>query len=138
MNKKDFLYRYIHTHMIGVLATISSSGLPEAAVMEFGDTEKFELIFDTLATSRKYANLKKNPHVAFVIGWEKGETVQYEGIAEELRGEELIKYKKIMFAKNLDFQQWEKIDGMTYFKVTPAWIRFSRMDAKPWELLLSK
>ena len=134
MNKKLFLYKYIHKRTIGVLATISSDGQPEAAVMEFGDTKNLELIFDTQKTSRKYNNLKHNPHVEFVIGWENMTTVQYEGIAKELIGRELGKYKKIMFSKNADFAKWENIPEMTYFKVTPLWIRYSTMDQEPWEI----
>jgi len=138
MNKNDFLYRYIHKRMIGVLATFGSNGYPESAVMEFGDTKNLELIFDTLSTARKYKNLRNNPKVAFVIGWEDWTTVQYEGIAMELHGKELAEYKKIMFAKNPDFQKWEKLADMTYFKVTPTWIRYSAMGVTPWEITFSK
>lgn len=134
MNKKDFLYAYMNKRNLAVLATIGPHNTPEAAVMEFGQTHKLELIFDTLNTSRKYANLKKNPKIAFVIGWEDGNTVQYEGIAMELQGTELAAYKKIMFAKNPAFAKWENLPDMTYFKVIPKWIRYSTMDQSSWEI----
>jgi general stress protein 26 len=134
MNKRTFLYKYIHQRMIGVLSTVNTKGKPEAAVMEFGDTKDLELIFDTRSIARKYRNLKKNPRVAFVIGWEEGTTVQYEGIATELHGKELAEYKKIMFDKNDEFKRWEKIPGVTYFKITPTWIRYSAMNNEPWEI----
>lgn len=120
--------------MLAVLASVGSNDMPEAAVMEFAQTENLELIFDTINTTRKYLNLKKNPKIAFVIGWDEGTTVQYEGIAEELHGKKLIAYKKIMFAKNLSFQSWEHLPGMTYFKVTPRWIRYSAMNQLPWKI----
>ena len=131
---RNMLYNYIHSYTYGVLSTVDSQGLPEAAVMMYGDTKNFELIFDTLNTTRKYNNLQQNSHIAFAIGREDGTTVQYEGIATELFGEELLTYKKIMFAKNDSFAKWEALPGMTYFKVTPKWIRYSSMDAKPWEI----
>ena len=134
MDKKKFLYAYVNKRMLAVLATIGPDQVPEAAVMEFGQTENLELIFDTLNTTRKYANLKQNPKIAFVIGWEEGTTVQYEGVAKELEGVELATYKKIMFAKNPAFAKWENLPGMTYFKVTPKWIRYSAMDQPPWEI----
>jgi general stress protein 26 len=134
MNKKQFLSHYIHNHMIGVLATISQNGTPGAAVMEFGDTKNLELIFDTLKSARKYKNLLHSPNVAFVIGWDEGTTVQYEGVATELHGKELVKYKNIMFAKSPDFQKWEKLPNITYFKIIPQWIRYSAMNKKPWEI----
>ena len=134
MDKKKFLYAYVNKRMLAVLATIGPDQVPEAAVMEFGQTENLELIFDTLNTTRKYANLKQNPKIAFVIGWEEGTTVQYEGVAKELEGVELATYKKIMFAKNPAFAKWENLPGMTYFKVTPKWIRYSALNQSPWEI----
>jgi general stress protein 26 len=133
MKKQDFLYRYIHKRMIAVLSTTGLKG-PESAVMEFGETKDLEIIFDTLSTTRKYKNLENKPSVSFVIGWEEGTTVQYEGVATELHGKQLTKYKKILFTKNPDFQKWEKLPNMTYFKVVPKWIRYSSMDKKPWEI----
>lgn len=135
MNRKTFLYSYIHTRMIGVLSTVNVQGNTESAVMEFGDTPELELIFDTLCTTRKYRNLQKNPVISFVIGWENGSTVQYEGIATELHGKNLAKYKQFMFQKNASFQRWEGLVGMRYFKVIPTWIRYSAMDETPWELM---
>lgn len=134
MSRKEFLYDYIHSKMIGVLATMGTGKAPESAVMEFGDTPELELIFDTLKQTRKYVNLKMNSHVSFVIGWENGETVQYEGVAEELLGAKRKKYSAIMFKKNPSFARWELLPGMTYFKVTPRWIRFSAMEKKAWEI----
>ena len=134
MDKKKFLYAYVNKRMLAVLATIGPDQVPEAAVMEFGQTKNLELIFDTLNTTRKYANLKRNPKTAFVIGWEEGTTVQYEGIAKELVGGELATYKKIMFGKNPAFAKWKNLPGMTYFKVTPRWIRYSAMNQSPWEI----
>ncbi|MBI5620063.1 pyridoxamine 5'-phosphate oxidase family protein [Candidatus Gottesmanbacteria bacterium] len=137
MDKKKFLFEYMNKRNLAVLATIGPNETPEAAVMEFGQTQELELIFDTLKTTRKYANLKKSPKIAFVIGWEEGDTVQYEGVATELKGAELATYKKIMFAKNPAFAKWENLPSMTYFKVTPKWIRYSTMDQPPWEITFS-
>ena len=60
--------------------------------MGFVVTDKFEIVFDTLATTRKAANLRQNHRCAFVIGgFTEGDerTVQYEGTADEPAGEEL-------------------------------------------------
>jgi pyridoxine/pyridoxamine 5'-phosphate oxidase len=51
-------------------------------------TESLDIIFDTVTTSRKYANMRANPRVALVVGWDAEQTVQYEGIAELLTGRE--------------------------------------------------
>jgi len=54
MNKKQFILNFIKKHKIGVLSTVSQKNKPEAAVVEFGETNSLELIFDTFVTYRKY------------------------------------------------------------------------------------
>lgn len=137
MNKKKFLYDFISKRKLGVIATVTSDGKPEAAVMEVAVTPSLELIFDTPNTSRKYTNLKQNPHVAFAFGWEEWDTVQYEGIAQELSGKEREKYRKIFLAKHPDAKKWDAFPDTTYFKVLPKWIRYTAMDQKPWALRLA-
>ena len=59
--------------------------------MGFAVTRELEIIFGTVKTSRKCANSKKNPAVAWVIGCTMEVAVQYEGSARDLEGEELAK-----------------------------------------------
>ena len=92
-------------------------------------TPQLEVIFDTVKSSRKYPNLKKNPRVAWVVGCTTEVSVQYEGLAEELAEEELAKYKKIYFAAFPDGPVRESWPGITYFVVRPTWVRFC--DYKP-------
>jgi general stress protein 26 len=123
MNVEE-VYRFMNEERLGVLATASKEGMPEAALMGFAVTPDLEIIFDTLQTSRKYPNLKQNPRVAWVVGCTTEVTVQYEGIAEELAGEELAKYKRIYFAKFADGPERQSWPGITYFVVRPRWVRF--------------
>ena len=97
MNVEE-VFQFMNSERLAVLATVGEEAKPEAALMGFAVTPELEIIFDTVKSSRKYPNLKKNPRVAWVIGCTTEITVQYEGIAEELEGEELAKYKKIYFA----------------------------------------
>lgn len=128
---KKFVLGFIKKHNIGVLATITQDGKPEAAVIEFAETDDFELVFDTFTTYRKYKNIQYNPNVAFVIGWDENITVQYEGVTKELRGSELKKYKKIYFTKNPDAQKWQKYEEIAYFKITPTWVRYRDGNTDP-------
>jgi hypothetical protein len=109
---------------LAVLSTVSVEEQPEAALVGFAVTPELELIFDTVKESRKYPNLKSNPRMAWVIGCTTEVSVQYEGVAEELDGEELAKYKKTYFAKFLDGPVRERWPGITYFVVRPKWVRF--------------
>lgn len=133
MDTKELIAAFLAKTKLAVIATVGENG-PESAVLEFGETEELELIFDTLTSSRKYKNLQKNKNVSFVIGWDENITVQYEGVAEELKGSEAEKYKEIYFAKNPRAKKWEKQEGIAFFKVTPRWIRYSDLNTYPWEI----
>lgn len=132
--KKQLILQFIRRHTIGVIATSSFDGKPEAAVVEYGETEKLELIIDAFMSSRKCMNIQQNPRVAFVIGWDDNITVQYEGITTELIGEELTTCKHVYFAKNARAARWESRPSITYIKITPTWIRYSDLKRDPWEI----
>jgi general stress protein 26 len=127
MNVQE-VYRFMDGQRLGVLATAGENNRPEAALMGFAVTPELEIIFDTVNSSRKYPNLKKNPRVAWVIGCTTEVTVQYEGVAQELEGEELAKYKKTYFVKFPDGPARESWPGITYFVVRPKWVRFCDYD----------
>ncbi|HKN24860.1 MAG TPA: pyridoxamine 5'-phosphate oxidase family protein [Candidatus Acidoferrum sp.] len=124
----DEVLRFMKSERLAVLATVGDDRRPEAALMGFAVTPELEIIFDTVKTSRKYPNLKKNPRVAWVIGCSTEITVQYEGVAEELEGEELVKYKKTYFATFPDGPARENWPGITYFVVRPKWLRYCDYD----------
>ena len=127
MNLEE-VFQFMNRERLAVLATVAENGQPEAALMGFAVTPELELVFDTVKGSRKYPNLKKNPRVAWVIGCTTEVTVQYEGIAEELEGEELAKYKRPYFAAFPDGPARESWPGITYFLVRPKWVRYCDYD----------
>jgi hypothetical protein len=94
----------------------------------FAVTEKLEIIFDTVKSSRKYSNLIARAECAFVFGWSGEQTVQYEGIAEELAGESLRRYQDIYFRAWPDGPARLSWPGIVYFVVTPKWVRYSDFD----------
>ncbi len=134
MDKKKFILNFVKHHKIAVISTVNTKGNPQSAVVEFGETNSLELIFDTFSNSRKYINLKQNPNVSFVIGWDEDKTVQYEGKALELSDKELLKYQKIYFAKNPRARKWQNVEGIKFFKVLPKWIRYSDVSSSPWKV----
>jgi len=119
------LMLFMREHLLGVVATTSPEGTPEAAVVGVATTERFELVFDTLSTTRKATNLRRSPKVAFVIGWDAEQTVQYEGVADEPTGPELQRLKRDYFAKFPEGPMRESWPDITYVRVRPTWIRYS-------------
>ena len=119
------LYNFIHARKLAVISTTSSAGNPQSALVGVAVSPELHIVFDTIKSSRKYTNLKADPRISLVSGWDSEITVQYEGIAVEPEGEALQQ------AKNLYFQTWpdgvnrQQWPGITWFLVTPRWIRYS-------------
>lgn len=134
MGKFKIIRDFIKQQRIAVLSTVNSQGNPQSAVLEFGETDELEIIFDTFSSARKYKNLKQSNNVSLVIGWDNNITIQYEGEATELKDKELERYKKEYFRENPEAQRWESKKGMTYFKVRPTWIRYSDLNKSPWKI----
>src|SRR5207302_10775106 len=64
-----------------VQSSLHPSGAPQSAVVGIAVSDTFEIVFDTLATSRKVQNLRRRTEIAFVIGSLEGKderTVQFE------------------------------------------------------------
>lgn len=122
------------SHKLCVISTIHTDGGPEAAVIGFGQTEKLEVIFGTNNTSRKYQNLTQNNHVAIVIGWENGETMQYEGVARELREDEIRIVEEHYLKKSPESTKHRDNPQNRYFIVTPTWIRLTDLKMNPWKI----
>ncbi len=130
---KKRIMEFMGENILTVISTIDMDGnKPESAVIAFAQTENFELIFGTLAISRKYKNLQKNPNVSFVIGWnaETG-TVQYEGTAKELSDEESPAYAQILANKNPRAGRYITKKSPRLFLVKPTWIRILDMIKNP-------
>jgi pyridoxine/pyridoxamine 5'-phosphate oxidase len=119
------LVAFIARHRYAVEASVAAAGQPQAAVVGIAVSDEAELIFDTLASTRKCANLRRDPRVAFVIGWDEERTVQYEGLADEPTGAALARCKQLYFARFPDGPTREGWPGITYFRVRPTWVRFS-------------
>jgi pyridoxine/pyridoxamine 5'-phosphate oxidase len=120
---------FLQKHRLGVQSTVSPDGAPQAAVVGIAITSELEIIFDTLETTRKCRNLRSDPRIAFVIGWDQEITVQLEGIADEPAGAERDRILDAYFAvypECRDHLAWTRI---THFRVRPSWIRYSDFNA---------
>ena len=121
------LVRFIAACDLAVVSYLSSQGTPQSAVVGIAVTPDLELVFDTVASSRKYGNLKMRPECSLVM-YANEVTVQYEGVAEETTDD---RYKDAYFKKMPDGRDRLKWPGIAYFVVRPKWIRYSDFDARP-------
>jgi hypothetical protein len=125
---KSKLLQFMRTHRLAVEASVSPEGAPQCAVVGIALTDAFELVFDTLNTTRKSANLRRNSRIAFVLGGlTEGDerTVQYEGISDEPSGAELERVKAVYFEAWPDGRSRTSWPGLVYVRVQPIWIRYS-------------
>ena len=110
------------------------NGAPQSAVVGIAVSDDFEIVFDTLATSRKSQNLRRRSAVALVIGSLEGNderTVQYEGLADEPTGPELARLIALYLRVFPDGRERQKWPGLTYIRVIPKWLRYSDYNIDP-------
>ena len=122
------LLAFLRLHRVAVEASVAPEGGAQAAVVGIAVTDRFEIVFDTLGTSRKARNLRANPAVAFVLGGlGPGEerTAQYEGVADEPTGSELERLKQTYYAVYPDGPGRLAWPDLIYVRVRPRWIRYS-------------
>ena len=82
------------------MSTVHEFGAPELALVGFAMTQANEIVFDTLASSRKAVNIARRPAAALVVGWDDDITVQIEGDARRPEGDDLA------MAKAAYFREW--------------------------------
>jgi len=124
LSKKD-AYEFLKDTALGAISTISRDGRPEGALINIAVTPGLELIFETIQTTRKCVNLRRDPRAA-IVAWRSDETLQYEGLADEpdrYAREPLLETYFAAQPEALGHCGWP---GLTYFRVRPRWIRLSR------------
>lgn len=128
------LLEFLRFHRLAVQASVSAESAPQAALIGFAVSDRFEIVFDTLESTRKARNLRHNAAIALVIGgWSGGDerTVQYEGVADEPRGEELERLKRVYYSAYPDGPGRLSWPGLVYVRVRPTWIRYSDYTRDP-------
>lgn len=136
INNKKIL-DFIKKQKLAVISTINKESNPQSGVIAFAETDHLELIFGTFNNTRKYTNLLSHPHVSFVIGWNEEEkiTIQYEGIAKEVKDQELEKCREIHLHKNPASKKYAFHPLQRFFLVKPMWIRYSNLSSNPEEIV---
>jgi general stress protein 26 len=133
MNRKELL-AFMRGQSLAVQASVSPSGAPQAAIVGIVVSDRFEIFFDTIESSRKATNLRREPRIAFVIGGlldGDERTVQYEGVADEPRGSDLQRFKRLYFKRFPDGRERQNWPGITYLRARSQWIRYSDCNQDP-------
>lgn len=129
------LIRFVQRRRLGVVSSLAPDGAPQSAVVGIATSELGEIVFDTLGTSRKARNLRRDPRVSLVV-WENERTVQLDGLADEPTGPELDRLREVYFAVYPDGRERLAWPGLTHFRIVPAWGRSSDFAAAPEPLIV--
>jgi pyridoxine/pyridoxamine 5'-phosphate oxidase len=119
------LLSFLRRHRYAVQASSAADGAPQAAVIGIAVSDELEIVFDTLGTSRKAQNLRRDPRIALVVGWDDEQTVQLEGRADEAIAGQLARLKSVYFAQFPDGPEREQWPDISYWRVRLTWARYS-------------
>jgi len=127
------LLAFLRAHRYAVEASASQAIGIQAAVVGIAVLDTFEIVFDTLATSRKAKNLEQDPRIALVIGGVHGEeqSIQYEGVADRPEGAELQELREHYFRVFPDGRDRLTWPGLIHLRVRPGWLRYSDFSVNP-------
>ncbi|MEI6327556.1 MAG: pyridoxamine 5'-phosphate oxidase family protein [Candidatus Roizmanbacteria bacterium] len=125
---------YLGNHHLAVISTANIQGAPQSAVIGYSCTGDLEIVFTTYADSRKVINLKKNPRVSLVIGWDGGRTLQYEGEAHLVVGAQAVKLEEFHYNIVPTAAKYTQPKKQILYKITPKWIRLTDFHQDPWQV----
>lgn len=122
---KELLCHFIRECRLGVVATASPDGSPEAALVNVAVTPDLEILFESTDATRKFPNLRHNPRAEMVIGWDNDRSLQCRGPVDEPEGREGERLKAAYLAAFPQSESHRDWPGNHYFRLRPAWVRFS-------------
>ena len=138
MTTPDFtraaLLAFLRSHQYAVQASQSPESGVQAAVIGIAVSDTFDIVFDTVESSRKARNLAVDPRIALVIGGtENGDprSVQYEGLAERIKTVDKGLVEDLyfrVFPEGLDRLAWK---GIMHVRVRARWLRYSDFSVAP-------
>jgi hypothetical protein len=132
------LLEFLRHRRYAVQSSLHPSGAPQSAIVGIAVSDDFEIVFDTLATSRKGQNLRRRADIGLVFGSLEGHDereVQVEGRADEPTGADLARLTALylgVFPDGLERQKWP---GLTYIRATPTWLRYADYNVDPPEIV---
>jgi pyridoxine/pyridoxamine 5'-phosphate oxidase len=127
--KLEEVFDIVRQKRLAVVSTVHASGAPEAALVGFALTERNEVVFDTLGSSRKAVNIASRPPAALVVGWDNDISIQIEGEARRPQGDDLAYAKAAYFREWPDGRSRENWPDIAYIAVKPRWVRYANYGA---------
>lgn len=142
--QKNKIFAILKKNEFGVVATLPNEigKAPQSAVVAISETPDLHIIFGSFNSSRKNNNIKYNPHISVVVGWDNKDkkTLQIEGKAQlvlDNKEQELL--EEMHCVKNPSSERFRNDPRQEYFRMVPYWIRYSDFSKDPqevWEIII--
>jgi general stress protein 26 len=127
LSSKSEVLAYMREARYAVIATIGADGRPQSALMGIATTNELEVVFDTLNTSRKHANLTRDNRIAITFSGPDEQTLQIEGVAfpVSVTGSAGYDYRETYYAVFPAGRERISTPQLAYWRVSPRWARYS-------------
>ena len=131
--ERQMLLDYMRTQRLAVVSSISADGAPQSALVGVAVTDDLEIVFDTVATSRKHKNLLSDGRAAVTFGGPGEQTLQLEGLARVVHAHDEGDgaYRETYYAAWPDGRDRRTWPNIAYWRITPMWVRYSDYDRGP-------
>jgi PPOX class probable F420-dependent enzyme len=125
-SSKSEVLAFVRLHRFAVLATVGPDGAPQSALINIASTNELQIVFDTLSTSRKHANLQRDPRAAVTFSGPEEQTLQFEGLAKPVSATDNADYDY----REGYYEVWpHRREGAepdtVYWRIEPRWARYS-------------
>lgn len=128
----DAIFEFFKEQKYAVVSTLSGSGSPQAALVGISRYPDFKMVLGTQAKTRKFQNIQQHDRVAVVVGLgQSHQTIQLEGQARILEGEERQHYMEEHFLQQPWSRSYADDPGQNYILIEPTWLRYTDIDQKP-------
>ena len=127
------LLAYMRSHKLAVVSTVDAAGRPQAALVGIATTDAFDLIFDTVSTSRKHANLTRDPRAAVTFAGPAERTLQFEGVALPVSTTDPADapWREAYYRAWPECRDHLAWPTLAYWRLAPRWLRYSDYDRGP-------
>ncbi len=121
---RESFVSYVRSRRSGVLASLGPDGGPQAAYLAVTATDAGEVVLDARASSRKVANLSRDPRVALTVGGADGTTLQLQGVADVPVGADRERCAAAYAATFPQFATSLDDPGIVVVRVAVTWARY--------------
>ena len=124
---------FLSKHKTGVIASVTTDGVPHAATVYFTAGDDFSIYFLTKTSTKKYKIFTENGVIAFVVSSEEEpQTVQLQGVVKEVAREDqsmriMERLLHNVTSNPLYTAPLSKLEDakVVLMKITPHWLRWS-------------